>query len=85
MLDAEEVPASVLPGHMRERGSSLDPASGLSTQAAGTLARLEEGPVNMDAPSRELAIPPERLAPILLELELEGHRVRTGARVARTC
>ena len=73
----------MLPGRVPARVSSLDPASGLSIDAARILARLDEGPADVDALVRELAIPPERLAQILLELQLESHLVRVGARVAR--
>ena len=85
VLDAEEVLACVLPGENARHPRPPYPEAALPPDAVRILARLDEGPADVDALARELAISPERLAPILPEFELEGHLVWTGARVARTC
>ena len=83
VLDAEEVLACVLPGELATWSRPPDPMTRLSPDAARVMARLDEGPTDVDVLARELAISPERLAPVLLELELDGDLIRTVARVAR--
>ncbi len=84
ILDAEELIVCVLgdAAQMCRARPAVPGVPGVSGDAGRVLARLRDAPQDPDRLSRELAIPPARLASILLELELEGLVTRDGTRVA---
>ena len=81
ILDAEDLIVAVLGEAARLEGSRPAVPS-VSGDAGRVLARLRDATQDSDQLSRQLAIPPARLAAILLELELEGLVTRDGTRIA---
>ncbi|MCH6562175.1 MAG: DNA-processing protein DprA [Deltaproteobacteria bacterium] len=81
ILEAEELIVRVLGDNALMCGSR-PAAPKVSGDAGRVLARLRDATQDPDQLSRQLALPPARLASILLELELEGLVTRDGTRIA---
>lgn len=81
VLDADGLLCLVLPN---QASFALPPVARkrVGGEAARVLRCLQDAAQDPDRLSRELGIPPARLASILLELELEGLVVRSGTRLA---
>ena len=60
------------------------PSSSPSSPTADLLRALDSGPLDLDELARRLRLPPEQLAPALLDLELTGRIRRDGGRLLRT-
>ncbi|HTO70268.1 MAG TPA: DNA-processing protein DprA [Myxococcota bacterium] len=82
ILDADDLLAHAL-GPLAGRRPLAAAERRDSPAARAVLARLADGPCELDALARALARPPAELAPVLLELELEGRLRRVGARLER--
>jgi DNA processing protein len=82
VLDAEELLRLVLPQYVTAPPRRPTPTPPHSCDAARVLRRLAAGAADPDTLARELALSPQALASVLLDLELEGQVVRAGTRVA---
>ncbi|HTO53732.1 MAG TPA: DNA-processing protein DprA [Myxococcota bacterium] len=81
ILDADDLRAAVLgPLARKPAAAAAEPA--VSPAARALLAHLAEGACDLDQLCRSLGRSPRELAPVLLELELDGRISREGTRVA---
>jgi DNA processing protein len=83
ILDAQDLLHALGLPHAARAAASESPRPALAGLAGRIWQRLGAGPCDADALARELRIDAARLARTLVELELEGHLVRTGQRISR--
>ncbi|MDO5604937.1 MAG: DNA-processing protein DprA [Paracoccus sp. (in: a-proteobacteria)] len=82
---AGDLPAAVAAQIAPHRPCLDLPHRGTGALGPQVLMRLSHSPIEEDALIRDLALPPARLAPVLLQLELEGRLTRLpGGRIALT-